>query len=194
MSKLEAGGMVEKMAAGNAEAGELYKNRVVIGLSDPKSPTNVGAVMRAAGCYGVDQVCYTGTRYDRAAKFTTDTHNASQTIPLDGVESFDQCVTAEMKVICVELVDGATSLPLFEHPTQALYIFGPEDGTLSQSIIDQADAVVYVPTKGCMNLAASVNVLLYDRLCKSGATGSNDLVLSSRDRNNTVRVNGDSSR
>ncbi|MGL5390464.1 MAG: RNA methyltransferase, partial [Shewanella sp.] len=30
-----------------------------------------------------------------------------------------------------------------------------------------ADAVVYVPTVGCMNLAASVNVLLYDRLAKA---------------------------
>jgi tRNA(Leu) C34 or U34 (ribose-2'-O)-methylase TrmL len=26
--------------------------------------------------------------------------------------------------------------------------------------------VVYVPTQGCMNLAASVNVILYDRLAK----------------------------
>lgn len=170
---------------------ERVLNRVVVGLSDPKSPTNVGAVMRAAGCYGVDQVCYTGTRYDRAAKFTTDTHNASQTIPLDGVESFDLCLSAEMKVVCVELVDGATPLPVFEHPPQALYIFGPEDGTLSQAIIDQADAVVYVPTTGCMNLAASVNVLLYDRLCKSGVTGSNEMIIRGRDRNNTVRVKVD---
>lgn len=188
---------VSKSVAGKTMAGKIgavRENRVVIGLSDPKSPTNVGAVMRAAGCYGVNQVCYTGTRYDRAAQFATDTHNAAQTIPLDRVEDFVQRVTADMKVICVELVDGATPLPLFEHPPQALYIFGPEDGTLSQSIIDQADAVVYVPTKGCMNLAASVNVLLYDRLCKSGVTGSNDLIISSRDRNNTVRVNDDSSR
>ncbi|MBU0538004.1 MAG: 23S rRNA methyltransferase, partial [Gammaproteobacteria bacterium] len=26
--------------------------------------------------------------------------------------------------------------------------------------------IVYIPTKGCMNLAATVNVVLYDRLAK----------------------------
>jgi tRNA(Leu) C34 or U34 (ribose-2'-O)-methylase TrmL len=184
-------GVAAKAVSGECRQEESQESRVVVGLSDPKSPTNVGAVMRAAGCYGVDRVCYTGTRYDRAAKFTTDTHNASQTIPLDRVESFDQCLSAGMKVVCVELVDGATALPVFEHPPQALYIFGPEDGTLSQAIIDQADAVVYVPTTGCMNLAASVNVLLYDRLCKSGVTGNNDMIIRGRDRNNTVRVKTD---
>lgn len=51
----------------------MSENSVSIGLSNPKSPTNVGAVMRAAGCYGVDNVIYTGTRYDRAVKLNTDT-------------------------------------------------------------------------------------------------------------------------
>ena len=31
---------------------------------------------------------------------------------------------------------------------------------------EKFDKVVYVPTQGCMNLAASVNVILYDRLAK----------------------------
>ncbi len=52
---------------------------VSIGLTNPKSPTNVGAVMRAAGCYQVDAVYYTGTRYDRASAFYTDTQNAAST-------------------------------------------------------------------------------------------------------------------
>ena len=33
-----------------------------IGLYNPKSPENVGSVMRAAGCYGVASVFYTGVR------------------------------------------------------------------------------------------------------------------------------------
>ena len=44
-----------------------------IGLYNPKSPENVGAVMRAAGCYGVASVFYTGKRYERARDFVTDT-------------------------------------------------------------------------------------------------------------------------
>ena len=35
-----------------------------IGLVNPKSPENVGAVMRAAGCYGANEVYYTGQRFE----------------------------------------------------------------------------------------------------------------------------------
>ncbi len=167
----------------------MKNEHVVIGLTDPKSPSNVGAVMRAAGCYQANEVRYTGVRYARAAKFHTDTKDASSKIPLTGVESLVASVTSEQKIVCVDLVEGAIALPDFQHPDNALYIFGPEDGTIAQEVIDKADAVVYVPTVGCMNLAASVNVLLYDRLAKSSELEKgDDLIKSSRDTNNKVKV------
>jgi len=169
--------------------------KVSIGLTNPKSPSNVGAVMRAAGCYQVDSVFYTGQRYARAEKFNTDTKSAVSSIPLVGVDSLPCLIGSELsketKIICVDLVEGAIELPDFEHPQDALYIFGPEDGTISQKVIDQADAVVYVPTVGCMNLAATVNVLLYDRLVKlKYLQGGDDLIRKSRDTNNKVKVKG----
>ena len=94
-----------------------------------------------------------------------------------------------MKVVCVELAIDAVPLPGFIHPENAFYIFGPEDGSIDQDIIDRADEVVYIPTIGCMNLAATVNVLLYDRLAKQGShSANNELVRSSRDRNNRLKV------
>jgi tRNA(Leu) C34 or U34 (ribose-2'-O)-methylase TrmL len=70
-----------------------------------------------------------------------------------------------------------------------MYIFGPEDGTISQDMLDRADNVVYVPTIGCMNLAASVIVLLYDRLVKSyKSVDNNTLIRQSRDINNNRKV------
>jgi tRNA(Leu) C34 or U34 (ribose-2'-O)-methylase TrmL len=180
-------------------------NQVTIGLTNPKSPTNVGSVMRAAGNYNVDQVVYTGKRYAQAAKFSgtkhnTDTKNIRNKIPLTAVDDFINIkdllenIASTTKIICVDLVEGAIPLPHFVHPEQALYIFGPEDGTISQTIIDCADDVVYVPTVGCMNLAASVNVLLYDRLAKSEVMqkgdnqADNTLIRESRDTNNKVKV------
>jgi tRNA(Leu) C34 or U34 (ribose-2'-O)-methylase TrmL len=168
---------------------KLENKKVVVGLTDPKSPSNVGAVMRAVGCYQADEVCYTGVRYARAAKFHTDTKDASRKIPLTAVESLVQQREAGQSIVCVDLVEGAIALPDFKHPDNALYIFGPEDGTIEQSVIDNADAVVYVPTIGCMNLAASVNVVLYDRLAKSNHTkASDELIRQSRDTNNTAKV------
>ncbi|MEH6551892.1 MAG: RNA methyltransferase [Pseudomonadales bacterium] len=162
---------------------------VYIGLCNPKSPSNVGSVMRAAGCYGANSVRYTGERYDRAARYHTDTRNAVSEIPLINVDDILSDLRSEMKVVCVELVEGATPLPDFVHPEQAMYIFGQEDGSISQDIIDKADEVVYVPTIGCMNLAATVNVLLYDRLSKATADIDHEVrIKSSRDVNNSLRV------
>ncbi|MFT6194701.1 MAG: tRNA(Leu) C34 or U34 (ribose-2'-O)-methylase TrmL [Cognaticolwellia sp.] len=168
---------------------KLKTKNVVIGLTDPKSPSNVGAVLRAAGCYQANEVRYTGVRYAKAAKFHTDTKDVSRKIPLNAVESLMDNLTSGQRIVCVDLVEGAIALPEFEHPENALYIFGPEDGTIAQEVINSAYAVVYVPTIGCMNLAASVNVLLYDRLAKSKhMVAGDDLIKSSRDTNNTVKV------
>ncbi|GAA0829039.1 RNA methyltransferase [Marinomonas arenicola] len=167
---------------------------VSIGLTNPKSTSNVGSVMRAAGCYQVDQVLYSGQRYDRAAKLSTDTKKAHVSIPLINIASLSldeliDAVDAQTKIVCVDLIQGATPLPAFEHPEKALYVFGPEDGTISQKVVDRADHVVFVPTIGCMNLAASVNVVLYDRLAKSSrAVADDELIRSSKDVNNNVKV------
>jgi tRNA(Leu) C34 or U34 (ribose-2'-O)-methylase TrmL len=167
----------------------MTKSKAIIGLLNPKSPTNVGAVMRAAGCYRAHSVFFTGVRYPRAASYQTDTKNVMLDIPLTGVSSLLDCLPDDTKIVCVELVEGATPLPQYQHPEQAFYIFGPEDGTIDQAIIDRADDVVYVPTIGCMNLGATVNVVLYDRLAKSSLSVASDaLILQSRDTNNRVKI------
>jgi len=161
-------------------------------LSNPKSPENVASVMRAAGNYRVDSVFYTGERYLRALRLNPTMQNLSRKVGnnvlLSAVNQFS-ADSDDMKIVCVELVENALPLPDFQHPDSAYYIFGPEDGTISQAVIDKADAVVYVPTNGCMNLAATANVVLYDRLAKSGERFSDRMfVLKNRDTNNNVRV------
>lgn len=171
----------------------MNESKVSIGLSNPKSPDNVGSVMRAAGNYRVDSVYYTGERYQRALLLNQDTPNTarkvSQDIPLTGVSNLLDDAAEDMEVVCIEFAENAVPLPEFQHPQNALYIFGPEDGNLSQAVIDRAHAVVYVPTVGCMNLAATVNVVLYDRLAKSTDNyEGNGLIRESRDRNNNLKV------
>jgi len=160
-----------------------------IGLSNPKSPVNVGLVMRAAGCFKANAVIYTGERYDRAAPFNTDTQNMSRSIPLNWVPSLPGDISGDTQVVCVEFVEGATPLPAYEHPDKALYVFGPEDGTIEQRVLNLADAVVFMPTTGSLNLAAAVNVVLYDRLAKMPASDCyENLIRESRDGNNRAKL------
>ncbi|MFY8352444.1 RNA methyltransferase [Pseudoalteromonas sp. SSM20] len=156
-------------------------------LINPKSPTNVGGVMRAAGCYGVDKVYYTGNRYGYAQKFATDTKQRVEEIPLQAINDISELVKSDTKIIAVELIDGATPLPHFSHPDNAIYVLGPEDGSIRKDVLKYCDDVVYVPTNGCMNLAATVNVVLYDRLAKATNTNySREFLLQNRDNNNKI--------
>ena len=164
-------------------------HNTIIGLVNPKTPTNMGAIMRAAGCYQVACVRYTGTRFGYAVKYHTDTKDIFGKIPLLHVDSLLDGLPETTKIVCVELVEGASLLHEFVHPEQAIYIFGPEDGSIPQALIDRADHVVYIPTIGCMNLAATVNVVFYDRLAKSPSPpDSLERIISGRDINNRLRV------
>jgi tRNA(Leu) C34 or U34 (ribose-2'-O)-methylase TrmL len=110
-------------------------------------------------------------------------------LALTWVPSLPGDVADNTQVVCVELVEGAIPLPAYQHPGKALYIFGPEDGTIHQKVIDRADSVVFIPTIGSLNLAAAVNVMLYDRLAKKPVSDCyKALIRESRDANNHAKV------
>ena len=150
----------------------------------------MGSILRAAGCYRAQSIRYTGERYARAKTFSTDTKNVHLNIAVTHVPTvIDPVKDKHLTTVAIELVEGATPLPLFEHPEEALYIFGPEDGSIEQDVVDQCDHVVYIPTVGCMNLAATVNVLLYDRLAKTAVMPIDDSIIkTSRDTNNRTKI------
>lgn len=138
-----------------------------IGLFNPKDHNNVGSVLRAAACYDASMVAFTGKRYKQAA---TDTSKAWRHAPLLHFDSLRDAIPYGAIPVAVDLVDDAVPLPEYKHPERAFYIFGPEDGTLGEQILSFCPQRVMVPTRHCMNLAATVNVVLYDRLAKrSGA-------------------------
>ena len=131
-----------------------------VGLHNPKDPLNIGEALRACGCYGAAMIAASGTRYKRAK---TDTQAAHRHMPLIECDDLALIIPYGATVVAVDLIDGATPLAELTHPKSAFYVFGPEDGTLD---INYAKETVYIPTKYCMNLAATVNVVLYDRMAK----------------------------
>jgi tRNA(Leu) C34 or U34 (ribose-2'-O)-methylase TrmL len=134
-----------------------------IGLYQPKNHLNIGEVLRAAGCYRAAMLCVSGTRYKQAC---TDTMAAHRHMPLLQVEDLRRVIPYDCVPVAVDLIEGAYPLPSYRHPERAFYIFGPEDGTLGPGVTDWCREAIYVPTQHCMNLAATVNVVLYDRLAK----------------------------
>ncbi len=133
-----------------------------VGLVSPKTPANVGSALRAAGVFGASFVAFTGSRYHGSG---TDTMKAVRHLPLFRSDDLRSIIPHDCVPVAVDLVEGAVPLPDYVHPRSAFYIFGPEDGTLGKATLDWCRDRVMIPA-GCLNLAAAVNVVLYDRIAK----------------------------
>lgn len=142
-----------------------------VGLWQPKAPENVGSVARAAFVYDAALICVGGARgrrtYGSWLSHATNTMKSERHIPVVCGDDLKALIPYGAVPVAVDLVDEATPLPSFIHPQAAFYVFGPEDGTLGASVLSWCPHRVMVPTRLCMNLAACVNVVLYDRMAKA---------------------------
>jgi tRNA(Leu) C34 or U34 (ribose-2'-O)-methylase TrmL len=152
-------------------------------LLNPKTPVNVGGALRACAMFGVPTLRWTGSRVldpadaaeigkksrvaGRAARLPREERLADPRVGWahqeDAVESL---VAQGMTAVCVEVMPDAEPLPDFVHPERAVYVFGPEDSSVDAATQAMCARSVTIPATGCLNLAASVNVVLYDRTAK----------------------------
>lgn len=145
-------------------------------LSNPKFAHNLGQAVRALSCFGVSQLWWSGKRVleelegldriprEERMRGYSDVQILYNERPLDAYEK-------GVVPVCIELVRGSESLVDFVHPENAVYVFGPEDGSVDQGTRRRCHRFVSIPTKHCTNLSAAVYLVLYDRLVKSKRTG-----------------------
>lgn len=158
----------------------------VVVLDRPKSPENVGTVLRSALALGADAVVVCGARWSLGRyplhKLKTDTTGAAKHLAVWAHASLGGFLSepglASYKVVLVERVEPGpvTYLDEFEHPERCCYVFGPEDGSLSHEDFGavQPEAIVEIrgwrapahPNHGCLNLATAASIVLYDRAAK----------------------------
>lgn len=145
-------------------------------LTDPKFPHNVGAVVRAASCFGMTEVLTTGKRvplepHPGYRLPREERMRGIYNVELRNVERPIDELAPGVVPVAVELVPGAEELIWFEHPERVAYVFGPEDGSLDSSIRRLCHRVVALPMHHCANLSNAVYVTLYDRHAKRVRAG-----------------------
>jgi len=147
-------------------------------LTNPKHARNVGAALRACSCFGIHQLWFTGNRISLAGK-----HRLPREERMKGYADvelrqydypFDQFAPG-VTPVAIELRPGSESLADFEHPENAVYVFGPEDGSLERVTTQHCHKFVTIPTRHCTNLAAAVYLVLYDRILKRYKAGLDPL-------------------
>lgn len=137
-----------------------------IGLFNPKDPVNIGGVVRAVQAYGAASIAISGERIKgQHIDDVTNTGKGHVHIPVYRGD-LRSLIPFAATPVAVELVDDAIPLMNFKHPRSAFYIFGPEDGSVPGHVLDWCVHKVQIPTAICLNLAMTVNTVLYDRMAK----------------------------
>ena len=131
-----------------------------IGIYQPRTQSEVAPLARVARAYGADFLFYIGgslhdVRFGVPTKFWPDEESFLQSLGVQG-----------WKLVGLETEEkAATPLDYFYHPEHALYLLGPDNGTLPWSLLRMCDHTVSVESPGDNALPIGVvgGIVLHDR-------------------------------
>jgi tRNA C32,U32 (ribose-2'-O)-methylase TrmJ len=145
-----------------------------VALINPKYPHNVGQAVRAVSVFGADALYMTGNRVETQGRpgyrLPREERLRGKYVGVTKTQRpFDD--TRGLTPVAVELGAGFEDLSHFEHPENALYVFGPEDGGLTSVELAQCHRFVQIPGLHCLNLASAIAVTLAHRETKRVEAG-----------------------
>ncbi|MFN0065295.1 MAG: 23S rRNA (guanosine(2251)-2'-O)-methyltransferase RlmB [Chlamydiales bacterium] len=141
---------------------------MVIMLDSIFDPQNLGAILRAAECFGVDLVVFSKNRGSDITPVTTKTSaGASELVPILKVSNLAETMKAFQKggywSVACEGKEGSTSLYDFTFPEKTLLIFGSEGKGVQPLLSKNADFHLSIPMLGhidSLNVSQAAAVFL----------------------------------
>ena len=132
-----------------------------------KTAVNLGTLWRSASVFGAAFIGTIGRRYQRQSSDTMLTPRHTPLFHWDDEADFWRHVPDGCQPVAVEIAEGARDLTTFRHPQSAVYVLGPEDGSLPTEIMGRCSCVARIPGNFCLNLAVAGSIVLYDRIAKA---------------------------
>lgn len=151
-----------------------------VALINPKFTHNIGQSIRAASLFGAKTLFFTGNRVitnleekqEKKYRFPREERMKEyKKVLVLHDDYFLERFNCDISPVAIEKRQNSERLPYFKHPKNAIYVFGPEDGSIPKSYLQHCHSFVLIPVESCLNLAAAVNVTLYDRKSKEFCNG-----------------------
>jgi tRNA G18 (ribose-2'-O)-methylase SpoU len=137
-----------------------------IGIERAKTEANIGTLWRSAFCLGAAFIFTIGRRYPPQASDTTKTWRHIPLLEYTDLKDFYAHLPYDCRLIGIEILPDAKPLETFSHPLRAVYLLGPEDGSLSKPAIEMCHTLVRFTSTHCLNVAAAGSIVMYDRQAK----------------------------
>lgn len=136
-----------------------------VALWHPKESENVGGLWRSAHVFGAAFLATLGKRYHRAPQDTSDAASHVPLMTFDDYPTFEKIMMSGAELVVVERTETARHLSCFTHPEKAIYLFGPEDGSVPEEILSATDHCITIPHGDwSLNLHAAGAIVMYDRV------------------------------
>ncbi len=140
-----------------------------IGVEGISKEQNVGTIVRTAHAFGASFFLTINPEVNIQNIRKTDTSEAFEHLPYYQYNNVEEIkLPRSCRIVGVELTDDAIELPSFRHPSQALYMLGPEMGSLSKEMQEKCSFIVKIPMKFCVNVGIASSIIMYDRTLQFG--------------------------
>ena len=144
--------------------------RLALLLDSVQGPFNVGAIMRTAAAWRVEEIWTVGATppvVDAKVQKTAMGTNRFVTVhPVeDPIEAVTQVGSAGYRLIALELADGARPLHEVDLSGAVCLAVGHEERGVSGAVMDAAECVAYLPQLGrvgSLNVATATAAALYE--------------------------------
>ncbi len=148
---------------------EGRERMLVVMLDGVEDPHNVGAIMRAAECFGASPLIWSKNRGPGVtASVTKASAGGSELLPLVPVSNLNDALhklkEAGFWVVAAALGEGVVALPEFKPPEKAVLLLGAEGRGISRLLLQESDFRVQIPMQGkieSLNVSQAASVLLF---------------------------------
>ena len=142
----------------------------IVGLHNIKDPANLGLILRTAYLFKVEEVVVTEGNHRVTTESILHPANTPKYDKVAWTNKILNCIPEDYTPVVIERgLSVSEPLFTFNHPIRAFYIFGPENGSVPDEIVEAVKECVHIPTPKAvsMNLSHAVSTVLYDRWYKA---------------------------